>query len=192
MLKYNIGGSIGTSVFIWRGTTDRRVQEIVNEGSKTFENLKPCLLEYHTRSMKPDFTRKYLELHACQTPKHILRSICMYKELTNDASVDENPSIKYIIHEAISTEDPDLLINLQHLNTGRPGDTFPVFFDLVRPKVEEQCAADGRRHNIEHVLRNISISDLITDVSAYLPTGTPIPSESTSYFHLHPKMLTLK
>lgn len=53
--KYNTGGYIGTLVFIWRGTTDRRVQEIVNEGLKTFENLKPRLLEYHTRSMKSDF-----------------------------------------------------------------------------------------------------------------------------------------
>lgn len=110
VLKYNPDGSVGTSVFIWRVPTDRSVQEIVNEGSKTIENLKPRLLEHHTRNMKSDFTRKYTGLHACQTPKHILRSI--YKELTNDASVDQNPSIEYRIQEAISSEDPDLVIDL--------------------------------------------------------------------------------
>ncbi|XP_062575399.1 uncharacterized protein LOC134237312 [Saccostrea cucullata] len=153
VLKYNPGGSVGASVFIWRVPTDRSVQEIINEGSRTIENLKPRLLEYHTRRMKSDFTRKYGGLHACQTPKHILRSI--YKELTHDASVDQNPSIEYRIQEAISSEDPDLVIDLRHLNTGRPGDTFQVFFDLLRAKVEEQCAADERRHNIKHVARYI-------------------------------------
>lgn len=41
VLKYNPGGYVGTSVFIWRVPTDRSVQDIVNEGSKTMENLKP-------------------------------------------------------------------------------------------------------------------------------------------------------
>lgn len=60
--------------------------------------------------MKSDFTRKYTGLHACQTPKHILRSI--YKELTNDAFVDQNPSIECKIKEVLSS---DLVIDLTTL-----------------------------------------------------------------------------
>lgn len=53
----------------------------------------------------------------------------------NDPSVDQNPSIEYRIQETISSEDPDLVIDLCHLNTGRPGDTFQVVF-FLSPKSE--------------------------------------------------------
>lgn len=46
VLKSNPVGSVGTSVFIWLVPTDRSVRKIVNEGSKTIENLKPRLIEY--------------------------------------------------------------------------------------------------------------------------------------------------
>lgn len=82
VLKYNPGGSVRASVFIWKAPNNRSVQEIINEGSKTIENLRSRFSEFYTRRMKSDFTRTYTGLHACQTPKHILPSI--YKELTNE------------------------------------------------------------------------------------------------------------
>ena len=79
----------------------------------------------------------------------------------------------------IETDDPDLTIDLRHLNEGRPGDTFAVFFRELELVVEEVTAADDRRHGIAHMSEFLSIKDLISQVQKRVPAETPIPSEST-------------
>ena len=53
---------------------------------------------------------------------------------------------------AIETEDLDLVLELRHLNKGRPGDTFNNFFEELEKLVEEETAGDERRHGISHNL----------------------------------------
>ena len=52
---------------------------------------------------------------------------------------------------AIETEDLDLVLDLRHLNKGRPGDTFKSFFEELEKLVEEETAGDKRRPGISHM-----------------------------------------
>ena len=76
-------------------------------------------------------------------------------------------------------DDPDLIIDLRHLNQGRPGDTFNVFFRELELVVDEMTAADDRRHGVAHMSEFLSVKDLISQVKQRVPDKTPIPSEST-------------
>ena len=79
---------------------------------------------------------------------------------------------------AVETGDEDLVLDLRHLNKGRPGDTFQVFFTELEKIIEEKTAADDRRHGVAHMSEFLGIRDLIEQVKLRIPDA-PIPSEST-------------
>lgn len=185
LLRYDPGGSMGATVFLWRIPENRGFAEVMNNTLKVVDSIKTKLPEYHTRRMRKEFIHKYCSLHAGKIPKHILRSI--YADLTLDSSADQNPTVDERVRQAVLSEDSDLVLDLRHLNKGRPGDTFQQFFDILAAKVEEMSAADERRHNIEHLAKYISIKDLISDVKQVLPDDAPIPSESSVLFSFAPK-----
>ena len=56
------------------------------------------------------------------------------------------PRIESVVlkEQAIIGDDPELVNDLRHLNKGRPGDMFQVFFDALEKKVEAMAAADER------------------------------------------------
>jgi hypothetical protein len=134
--------------------------------------------------MRKEFITRYGAISP-ETPKQIFRSI--YSELTIDATEAQNPALDARVQEAILSNDPDLVLDLRHLNQGRPSDTFTVFFDALTEKVAAMTAADERRHNVCHLAKYISVPDLISEVSNDLPAGTPIPSESTVLYSFVPK-----
>lgn len=111
----------------------------------------------------------------------------IYAELTLDASADQNPEIDQRARMAILGEDPELIIDMRHLNKGRPGDTFNQFFEQLEKEVQSIMAADERRHNVEHIAHYISVPDLIKQVKSKLPDDAPIPSEPTVLFSFVPK-----
>lgn len=127
----------------------------------------------------------YENVAGTHIPPHILRSI--YTTLTNDASAEQDKEIDERVRLAVLGLDPDLVVDLRHLNKGRPGDTFEAFFGALETEVEDLVAADERRHNIEHISKYISVRDLIEQVRSKLPEGIPIPSESTVLFAFVPK-----
>lgn len=102
---------------------------MINEAIKVVHHLKSRLLEYHTRRMRKDFVHKYCNLHDVTIPKHILRAI--YAETTLDATADQNPTTDARLRQALLSKDFDLVLDLRHLNTGRPGDTCQVFYDIL-------------------------------------------------------------
>ncbi|CAC5365131.1 unnamed protein product [Mytilus coruscus] len=120
-----------------------------------------------------------------QIPPHILRSI--YSKLTLDASSLQNPTLDARVKQANLAEDAELVLDMRHMNPGRPNNTFKTFFEALVDKTEQNTAADERRHNVCHLSNYISIPDLIHSVSKDLPEGTPIPSESTVLFTFVPK-----
>lgn len=186
ILTYNPGGSVGLILFIWSVPKDRLPQEIANSSIEVFEKLRHLLPEYHTHEMKKQFSKRFCNLHASPNiPPHILRAI--YSELTCDASALQNPTLDSRVRQAILSEDSELVLDMRHLNRGRPNDTFTSFFEALIKKVETITAADERRHNVCHISEYISIPDLIRDVSKDLPDNTPIPSKSTVLFSLVPK-----
>ena len=135
--------------------------------------------------MHQTFNHKVSKIQGITVPKHVLCNI--YTELTGDASQDQNKEIHKCMRQAIIGEHPNLVVDLRHLNKGRPGDTFKVFFDTMETKIDEICAADERRHVVVHLSNFISSRDLIEQITKDCPTGTPIPSEATILFAFTPK-----
>lgn len=96
----------------------------MTETAKMVKQLEWKLPEYHTRYMRKHFVQLFGNIGGTKVPQHILRGI--YKELTLDASVDQNPSLDERLRQALLADDPDLIIDLRHMNPGIPGDTFEV------------------------------------------------------------------
>lgn len=112
ILRYDPGGSIGATVFIWRTPHDRGTNEVMNDTFRVFEKLKPNLPEYHTRRMRREFVKRYSSLHSVDVPKHVLRAI--YAELSLDATHDQNPALEARVKQAILADDPDLVLDLRN------------------------------------------------------------------------------
>ncbi|KAL3865743.1 hypothetical protein ACJMK2_043103 [Sinanodonta woodiana] len=175
MLRYDPGGGIGAISFIWRITEDgMSSSEMFMRDNQVLHSLRSKLPEYHTRQMRQKFFNAYGNIAGTILPPHILQSI--YTTFTNDASADQNKEIDNRVHLSVLGIDPDLVVDLRHLNKGRPNDTFDVFFQTLEKEIQDMVAADERRHNTEHISRFF-----------VLPEGTNIPSESSVLLAFVPK-----
>ena len=188
LLKYDPGAGLGQVVFLWRVPPERSPTEMMNSAAKMHGKLKPRLSEYHTREMRREFSEKYRQV--ISIPPHIMRSI--YADLTMDATADQNPTIDERLRIAIMSEDPEMVIDLRHLNKGRPDNTFDVFFEQLDKILETVTAADERRHNVEHMSKFISVRDMIEETVKQCPPGTAVPSESTVLFAFVPRNAYVK
>ncbi|KAL3875452.1 hypothetical protein ACJMK2_033399 [Sinanodonta woodiana] len=178
MLRYDPGGGIGAISFIWRIPEDgMSSSEMFMRDNQVLHSLRSKLPEYHTRQMRQEFFNAYGNIAGTIIPPHILRSI--YTTFTNDASADQNKEIDNRVRLSVLGIDPDLVVDLRHLNKGRPNNTFDVFFQTLEKEIQDMVAADERRHNTEHISRFLSVRDMIEQVKSKVPEGTNIPSESS-------------
>ena len=131
---------------------------------KTLKKIEPLVPVFHTRAMRKQFSKDIGLLHSVDIQPHVLRHV--YRTLTGDSSKEINcKEIDDRVRLAIETNDPDLILDLRHLNKGRPGDTFEAFFKELALLVEQlTTAADDRRHGVAHMSQIISIRDLISQV----------------------------
>lgn len=185
VLRYVPGGSSSAVMYLWKVPSNISNTELMTSTTRITESLKPKLNEFHTRQMRKEFSRKFSRVAGITIPPYLLRSI--YAELTLDVSCDQNPEVDQRARHAILGEDPELVIDMRHLNKGRPDDTFDTFFQELEREVQSIMATDERRHNIEHKAHYISVPDLIKQVKKNLPDNTPIPSKSTVLFSFVPK-----
>ena len=185
VLRYDPGGSSSTVKYLWKVPSNISDTELMTSTTRITEALKPKLYEFHTRQMRKDFAQKFSSIAGVTIPPYLMRSI--YAELTLDASSDQNPEVDQRARLAILGDDPELVIDMRHLNKGRPDDTFDAFFQELEKEVQSIMAADEGRHNVEHIAHYISVPDLINQVKKNLPDNTPIPSESTVLFSFVPK-----
>ena len=162
----------------------QRVSEDMSDDAKGaaavqfVDKIKGNIPIYHTRAMRKLFNKHLNAINSCTIQPHIRRHV--YRELTSDASREiSRAEIDQRVQLAIETNDPELIVDLRHLNEGRPGDTFDAFFRELELVVDEITAADDRRHGICHMSEFLSVKDLIKRVKEKLPVKTPIPSEST-------------
>ena len=108
--------------------------------------------------MRKAFKKQLSSINSCEIQSHILQHI--YRQVTSDVSPDiSSTKIDHHVKLAIETDDPDLIIDLRHLNTGRPGNTFNVFVRELELLVEEIMAADDRHHVVSKFLTNTSRID---------------------------------
>lgn len=183
--RYDPGGSNTTITYVWKIPENIPDAELLTTSTRIVQGLRQNLFEFHTRQMRRDFRHKFSNLGGSRIPPHIMRAT--YAELTLDASADQNPEIDQRARMAILGEDPELIIDMRHLNKGRPGDTFNQFFEQLEKEVQSIMAADERRNNVEHISHYISVPDLIKQVKSKLPDDAPIPSEPTVLFSFVPK-----
>ena len=81
------------------------------------------------------------------------------------------------VHEALETEDLDILIDLRHQNTNQ-SDKYEVFWTCALTFLNENTAVHERRHDqATYMAKAISVRDLVEQVRMKCPEGTPIPSE---------------
>ena len=177
-IRYNSGGGATVLLFLQKVPALFNEDDKLTEFMRMLKKIEPEVPVYHTRAMRKNFSKEVGSLNSTDLKPHVIRHI--YRKLTEDSSKEiDNSEIDNRAKLAIETDDPDLIIDLRHLNKGRPGDTFELFFQELTLMVEQLTAADDRRHGIAHMSEFISIRDLISKVSVKLPEGTPIPSEST-------------
>lgn len=132
-LRYDPGGGLGIICYFWKVPEDISSEEIFLRDNKLLNILRPKLPEFHTRQMRREFYSMYENIAGIKIPPYILRSI--YANLTNDATSDQNSDIDGRVRMSILGSDPELIVDLRHLNKGAPGDTFNVFFNSYKEKL---------------------------------------------------------
>ena len=180
--SYDLGGSIGTMVFMWRVSSsisenDRRTALI-----RAVEELKPLLHQYHTQEMRRIFASKCNNISAINP--HLRRFL--YGQLTGDTSSPSNPDIDYRMRLIALEELPELAADFRHLNEGRPG-KFDVFLDALQGLIQDATAEDERRRGIAHLSHFISLRDLHYQAKERCPPDAPIPSLDRVRLQFQPK-----
>ena len=141
--------------------------------------------EFHTRSQKKQFKRKVSNIAKVQPS--LLDYI--YSELALDATAFESQDTQQRLH-VMSLGESGLVNDLRHLNPGRPNDKYDLFFEKLGEFVEDNSAADERRHGsagVAHLSRWISLSDMIKETVNACPEGTPVPSKSLVRLQFAPR-----
>ena len=187
MLTYAHGNSVGNMHFIWKvaGSTDGDF----SQSQQVIEKAKEEIPVFHTRAMRRALFTKFGRVSPGMKPA-ILRAL--YRELTNDASAPSNEheaEIDERVRLVLEMEDPDIIIDLRQLNTGRKGQ-YDMFWDECKKYLQDSVgtAVDDRRHGtVTHLSTAISVRDLQEQVKARSPEGTNIPSEPWLRLQFWPK-----
>jgi len=105
-------------------------------------------------------------------------------DTTDQAKIDER------VKQAIEMEDPHIVMDLRHLNSGMKAQ-YDEFWDECSKFLEESVstAMDDRHHTtITHIASAISIRDFRDQVTARCPVDTKIPGVEWIRLQFWPKM----
>lgn len=181
---YSHGSSVGNSHFIWKAPEH---VACCTENIRVVDEIKAKIPVYHTRAMRNEFH----EMCGRITPKtssYILRSI--YHSLTGDQSAARTTAEEEVnerMAEALSMEDPDIVVDLRELNTNG-ADKYSVFWEKCQVYLSSCTSVHERRHdNVTFMAKAISVRDLINEVSKLCPEETPIPSRSWVQLNFCPR-----
>ena len=182
LIRYNPGGSCITTLCLTQVTENRSEPEILTQGARFLQEVRPQLKEFHTRAQRQMFKQSLSNL---ATVKPSVADL-IYKELTLDASAAEHPDTAKRLR-LIYLGNHGLLADLRNLNPGRPSGTYDKFFEVLSNIVEDITAADDRRHNMAHLSQFISLRELMEQADKACPEGTPIPSKSLVRLQFAPR-----
>ena len=187
LLVYSHGNNIGNLSFLWR--VPSQDESSYSKCMTEIEHVKLLLPSYKTRAMRITAFRKFGRITPGMSPANFRY---MYKELTGDYSASCNldqSEIEKRVKLAIDMEDPDVNVDLRHLNSGRKS-LYDPFWLACSKFIQENIgqAVDDRRHQqVTHFATAMSVPDLISQVAKSLPEGTPIPCESWVRLQFWPK-----
>lgn len=182
VIKYSPGGSCFSTVCLVHVPEARSEAEILTQGARFLQQIKPKLKEFHTRAQRRLFKEKLKNVAS------VLPSVAdmIYKELTLDASVAAHPVTEERMR-LIFLGNTGLIRDLRSLNPGRPSGTFDTFFDALAEIVENVTIADDRRHGLAHFSDFISLEEMIKKAQDSCPEGTNIPSKTLVRLQFAPK-----
>lgn len=118
LCAYSTRNNCGTSYFVWH-VPDNCLDQALPNSQAIIEDIKSGSSTHHTRAMRSEFIHKFGQITPAVKPA-ILRYF--YKDLTGDCSSSETLSQEQIderVIQAIEMEDPDVVIDLRHLNVCR-------------------------------------------------------------------------
>ena len=139
--------------------------------------------------MRSEFIKKFGRITSAVKPA-VLRYF--YKDLTGDSSSSETLSQEQVderVTQAIEMEDPDIILDLRKLNSGRKSQ-YDTFWEECTKFLQEEVgtAVDDRRHSdITHIATAISVRDFRDQVASKCPEGTCIPSVEWVRLQFWPK-----
>ena len=122
--------------------------------------------KYHTRQIQKDFIQTYGKL--VKSSKSVLHDI--YQELSGDTSAplskNEHLMQKHITKFILTSDDPEIIIDLRKTNGHKEHSNFDEFWGKINKLFKEhQTAIHERRHGNYHYLPfAISIRELIEQV----------------------------
>jgi len=182
MIKYSPGGSCISTVCLIQVPESRSEAEILTQGARLLQQVKPKLKEFHTRTQRRLFKEKIKNVAS------VLPAVAdmLYKELTLDVSVAAHPITQERMR-LIFLGHTGLIGDLRNINPGRPSGTFDTFFDALAGVVENVTAADDRRHGLSHFSEFISLEEMIKKAKDLCPEGTNIPSKTLVRLQFAPK-----
>ena len=163
------------NLFLWKVPEEATDTDLLPAAVNILASIKPRLYEYHTRAMRNDFFKTYGYFATVTIPPYILRSIYICTLKLPLMQLHRYPEIDGRVRLAILSEERDMIVDLRHLNKGRPNDTFNIVFDYLEREIQDLIAADERRHNVEHISKYITSQKtsyqkehLLTMASLYL------------------------
>ena len=184
---YSHGSSVGNNHFVWRAPDHVSAEACSVENLRLIEEIKSQIPTFHTRAMKQEFYDLYGRISP-QSKPYILRSI--YRSLTGDQSTSKTSSEDEIdnrVAEALSMEDPDIIIDLRELNSNK-SDRFSVFWDKCSQFLSTCTSVHERRHDsVTFMAKAISVRDLVQEVTKLCPEDTPVPSTAWVQLNFCPK-----
>ena len=189
MMTYSHGNNIGNVHFLWKSVSPGF--DDISNSQHVIEKAKEEIPVFHTRAMRRALFEKFGRVAPTIKPA-ILRAL--YRELTNDASAPSNlheAEIDERVRMVIDMEDPDTIIDLRHLNSGRKGQ-YDVFWQECKKFLEERVgkAVDDRRHGtVTHLATAVSVRDLLEQVKCRCLEETKFPSESWLRLQFWPKTI---
>ena len=111
---------------------ERNINDILTEGGQIIQKLQPVLMECHTSAQKSDFKNRITNIASIQSA--LLEMI--YQELVLDSSTANHPdTVQRNCSMFLGAK--GLVANFRHLNPGRPGDKYKVFFTQMEALIKE-------------------------------------------------------
>ena len=145
LYTYSCKGSVLNHNFLWRLPNSFSPEESLSLNQKVISKLTEDMPVFHTRAMRQEFISHFGCLMDGTKP-YVLRSI--YHELTKDCSSArtlEEKEVDARVKEVLEAEDPDILVDLRHLNHGAPT-KYEVFWEKCAEYISEYTAVHERRH----------------------------------------------
>lgn len=183
IIRFSPGGSsVSTVCIVQVSNQNRSNAEMLTQGARLLQTVRPNLKEYHTRAQRRLFKEKLKNVAS------VLPSVAnlIYQELALDFSAAEHPVTQERLR-LIFLGQNDLIPDLRVLNPGRPNNKFDVFFETLSKEVEKITAADDRRHGTAHLSEFISLEEMVEKTAKSCPEGTDIPSKSLVRLQFAPR-----